>query len=339
VKQVGRELGVRYVLEGSLRRSSSRVRITGQLIDTSTGAHLWAERFDGAVEDIFDLQDQLTASVVGAIAPKLEQAEIKLSRRKPTENLDAYDYYLRGLVAHHQWTREANSEALSYFYRAIELDPNFAAAYGWAARCYSQRKVGAWVADPAKEVAECERLARRAAELGRDDAVALSTAGIALAYLVGDLEDGAAFTERALALNPNLVWAWFFSAWVRLMLGEPEIAIERFARAMRLNPNDPQIYATQEGMAAAHFAAGRYTEALSWAKAAIREKPTFVAAMSMAAASAALAGHLSEAQEAAAKLRQLEPNLRVSDLKEPFSEVGADFAVFAEGLRRAGVPE
>src|SRR5262249_7484134 len=196
-----------------------------------------------------------------------------------------------------------------------------------------------WVTDPAQEIAEGSRLARHAADLGRDDAVALCTAGITLAYLVGDLEDGVAFTDRALALNPNLFWAWFFSGWVQLMLGEPEVAIERCGHAMRLSPNDPQIYATQEGMAAAHFAAARYAEALLWAKAAVREKPTFVAAISMVAASAALGGQLLEAQEAAARLREIEPTLRISDLKVPFSEVSADFAIFAEGLRKAGLPE
>ena len=180
VKQVGRELGVRYILEGSVRKAGSRVRITGQLIDTATGAHLWADRFDGALEDIFDLQDQVTASVVGAIAPKLEQAEIERAKRKPTENLDAYDYYLRGLAGVHQWTKEGNDEALSHFYRAIELDPNFASAYGMAARCYAQRKASGWVTDRAGAIAEAARLARRAAELGKDDAVALGTAGIAL---------------------------------------------------------------------------------------------------------------------------------------------------------------
>ena len=339
VKQVGRELGVRYVLEGSVRRAVSRVRITGQLIDTSTGVHLWAERFEGALEDIFDLQDQLTASVVGAIAPKLEQAEIDLSRRKPTESLDAYDYYLRGLAAVHQWTREANNEALSHFYRAVELDPKFAAAYGWAARCYSQRKVNGWVTDPAQERMEAGRLARRAAEFGRDDAVALCAAGIALAYVVGDLEDGAAFTDRSLVLNPNLVWAWLFGGWVKLLRGEPEVAIERFARAMRLSPNDPQTFAMQDGMATAHFAAGRYAEALSWAKMAMREKPAFVVPICTAAASAALIGQFAEAQEAVARLRQLEPALRISSFKERFPVLFADLANAAEGLRKAGLPE
>ena len=167
MKQVGRELGVHYVLEGSVRKAGSRVRITGQLIDTSTGAHLWADRFDGALEDIFDLQDQVTASVVGAIAPKLEQAEIERTRRKPTENLDAYDYYLRGLAAFHQWT-----EALSNLC-AIELDPNFASACGMAARCYAQRKGSGWITDSAHDVAEAAKLARRAVALGKDDAGAL----------------------------------------------------------------------------------------------------------------------------------------------------------------------
>ena len=204
VKQVGRELGVRYVLEGSVRKAANRVRITGQLIDASTGAHLWADRFDGALEDIFDLQDQVTASVVGAIAPKLEQAEIERAKRKPTESLDAYDYYLRGMASFHQGTREANDEALPLFYRAIELDPDFASAYGMAAWCYAQRKMNGWVTDRAQEIAETARLARRAAELGKDDAVALCAGGFALAYVVGDLDDGGAMIDRALVLNPNL---------------------------------------------------------------------------------------------------------------------------------------
>ena len=130
VKQVGRELGVRYVLEGSVRKASNRVRFTGQLIDASTGAHIWADRFDSAIEDVFDLQDQVTASVVGAIGPKMEQAEIERAKRKPTESLDAYDYYLQGMAKLYQATKEANGNALRLFYKAVQLDPNFASAYG-----------------------------------------------------------------------------------------------------------------------------------------------------------------------------------------------------------------
>src|SRR5262249_30211159 len=170
VKQIGRELGVRYLLEGSVRKAANRVRIAGQLIDASTGAHLWADRFEGQLEDIFDLQDQMTASVVGAIAPKLEQAEIERSRSKPTDNLDAYDYFLRGMSAVHQWTREANIEAIQMFAKAADLDPNFASAYGMLSRCYSQRKAGGWVTDRAPAILSTQRLARTSAAPGLHDA-------------------------------------------------------------------------------------------------------------------------------------------------------------------------
>jgi TolB-like protein/Tfp pilus assembly protein PilF len=298
VKQVGRELGVRYVLEGSVRKAGSRVRITGQLIDTSTGAHLWADRFDGGLEDIFDLQDQVTANVVGAIAPKLEKAEIERAKRKPTENLDAYDYLLRGMAIIHQWNRETNNEALRLFYRAIELDPDFASAYGMAARCYLIRKGSGWMIDRAQETAEAVRLARRAAELGWDDAVALCGAGLPLAWGGGELDDGAALIDRALQLNPNLAMAWLFSGWVKVWLGEPEVAIEHLARAMRLSPHDPNVFNMQAATALAHLFAGRYAEASSWAEAAAREKPNHLIATSVVAASGALAGRLSEAEKA-----------------------------------------
>ena len=151
VKQVGRDLGVRYVLEGSVRKAGNRVRITGQLIDAATGAHLWADRFDGMLEDVFDLQDQVTASVVGAIEPRLEKAEMERAKRKPTESLDAYDYFLRGMAAFYQFSQQANTEALALFYRSVELDPSFASAYAMAARCYLQRKGFGWVVDRIQE--------------------------------------------------------------------------------------------------------------------------------------------------------------------------------------------
>src|SRR5262249_19191442 len=157
------ELGVRYVLEGSVRKAANRVRITGQLIDTTSGAHLWADRFDGTFDDIFDLQDQVTASVVGANAPTLEQAEIERAKRKPTENLDAYDHYLHGLANLYRSTREANIAAVVSFSRAVELDPGFASAYGMAARCYDQRKLNGWVTDSGQEATEAARLAGKAA--------------------------------------------------------------------------------------------------------------------------------------------------------------------------------
>jgi adenylate cyclase len=340
VRQVGRDLGVRYVLEGSVRKAGARVRITGQLVNALTGAHVWADRFDGELTDIFDLQDQVTSRVVGAIAPKLEQAEIERAKRKPTESLDAYDYFLRAMAAFYQYTKPGNEEALTLFYRAIELDPDFAAAYGMAARCYVQRKGFGWVADPDREIAETVRMARRAADLGRDDAVALSTAGFALAIVVGALDEGAALIDNGLALNPNLGWAWHLSALAKAFLGQPEIAIEYAARAIRYSPQDPQIFGMQTAAALGHFVAGRYVEALSSAETAVREQPNFFIGQCVAAASGALAGKLTQAEKAMAQVRRLNPELRISNLRNslPFGRQG-DFDRWAEGLRRAGLPE
>jgi len=340
VKQVGRELGVRYVLEGSVRKANTRVRITGQLIDAETGAHIWADKFDGELEDIFDLQERVTANVVGAIAPKLERAEIERSKRKPTDSLDAYDYYLRALAIVNQMTRAANDEALQLFNCAIAHDPDFAVASARASYCYAHRKANGWMVDRALEIAEAERLARRAVEGGRDDAVALCYGGLALGYVVGALDDGAAFIARSLALNSNLAYAWSASAFIRLCLGEPEVAIEHLARAMHLSPLDPNVFMWQTEIALAHLCAGRFEDAATWAEKAVHEQPNFAFTMRVAAASHALAGHPSEAQRAMARLRQLDPNLRLSNLGDVISPLQpADRAKYIEGLRKAGLPE
>ena len=231
VRLVGRELGVRYVLEGSVRKAGNRLRITGQLIEAATGAHVWADRFDGALEDVFELQDRITQGVIAAIVPTLEQAEVDRARRKPTESLDAYDCYLRGLTGIHASTLHGNKEAIRWFYAAIEHDPEFAAAYGGAATCLAWRKSSGWVTDRIREMAETERLARRAAELGRNDAVALCWAAWALPFVVHDLDAGADLIARALALNANLRMAWHISGFIKVWLGEPETALDHFAKA------------------------------------------------------------------------------------------------------------
>jgi TolB-like protein len=333
VKRVARELGVRYVLEGSVRKAVNQVRITGQLIDAFSGAHLWADRFDGTLEDIFDLQDEVTTSVVGAIVPKLEKAEIERAKRKPTENLDAYEYFLRGMASYYQRTRDAINEALRLFYKAIELDPVFAWCYGW-------RKINGWQTDPAKAIVETGRLARLAAELGPDDAVALSRGAHALSYVVGDLDDAATFVDRALVLNPNLAGAWYASGWVRVHCGEPEIAIEHFARAMRLSPLDPQMIAMQAGTAFAHFLAGRYEQASSWTEKAVWAQANYLTSIRIAAASKALAGKHADAREAAARLRQLDPTMCIANVREWATlRRPEDLARLEDGLRKAGVPE
>ena len=342
VKQIGRELGVRYVLEGSVRKAANRVRITGQLVDTATGAHLWADRFDGGLGDIFDLQDQVTESVVGAIAPAVEKAEIERAKRKPTESLDAYALYLRGLARFYQFAgRQANDEALRLFNSAIELDPDFASAYARAASCYAYAKGNGWISVTPNEIAEVTRLAQRAVELGKDDAIALAASGWALAYVVRDLEVGAGLIDRALVLNSNLAEAWFYGGWVKNYLGEPEPAIERFARAMRLSPLDPRRERHASGTAHAHFFLGRYDEAASWAAMALQDNPDYQPGLRIAAASNAMAGRPEQAHKAVARLRQLNPTLRVSTLKDvvgPFRRA-EDLSRFEEGLRRAGLPE
>jgi TolB-like protein len=343
VKQVARELGVRYVLEGGVRKAAQRVRITAQLIDATTGAHLWADHFDGSLEHIFDLQDQVTASVVGAISPTLQQAEIERASNKPTGSLDAYDYFLRGLASAHRVTRDATTEALRLFATAIERDPDFATPHGTAAFCYVVRKINGWMSNPAApDIAEAARLARRAAELGKDDAVALSFGGLALGYVAGDLEGAISLIDRSLALNPNLATAWYASGTVRAFRGgEPDLAIEHLARAMRLSPLDPFMFTMQGVTAFAHFFAGRYDEASAWAERAFWQRPNILATLRISAVSNAYAGRLEEARTAVARALELDPEMRISNLKDRIGVFRRpeDYAKYAEGLRMAGLPE
>jgi TolB-like protein/class 3 adenylate cyclase/tetratricopeptide (TPR) repeat protein len=340
IRQVGRALGVRYVLEGSVRKAGGKVRITGQLIDSATGAHLWAHRFEGSLEDIFELQDKVTTSVVGAVAPKLDQAEIERAKRKPTESLDAYDYYLRGVADLQIVTKLSNETALQLFYKAIDIDPNFASAIAMGARCYTLRKVNRWMTDPVQESAEAVRLARRAIEVGKDDAVALCYAGYALVHAVYELEGGAAFIERAIALNPHLAIAWQLSGTVQAFLGHPEVAIEHTTRAMRLSPLDPSLSLMQSSLALAYFIAGRYDDASKWAGRAIQEGTTFLPHFRMAIASNALAGRQEEARDALRRMLKIDPTARISNAAErALFRRPQDVARLEEGLRIAGLPE
>jgi TolB-like protein/tetratricopeptide (TPR) repeat protein len=342
VKQVGRELGVRYVLEGSVRREGDRVRISGQLVDASTGAQIWGDRFEGGMEDIFDLQDRITSSVVVAIWRKLEYAEIERAKRKRPGSLHAYDYYLRGLALYYQMnSRERTAEALGLFEKAIELEPEFALAYAAAANCYGLRKASSWMIDAASEVREAERLARQGVALGRDDAFVLGACGSALAYLVGDLDAGAALLDSAIALNPNLADAWMWGGWIKIWLGEPDQAVARFERAVRLSPIGLRTYGLRYAMAHAHFFAGRYEEASSWAAMAMRNRSDIQPVLLIDAASNAFAGRLAQAGRTVARLRQLYPTLRLSKLRDvlgPYRRA-EDVAKYEEGLRKAGLPE
>lgn len=264
---------------------NSRFSYKGRSVDAEAGVHLWAERFDATLEDIFDLQDQITEKVVGAIAPKLELAEIDRVQRKATDSLQAHDYYLRALAVFYRISRTGNDEALANINRAIELDPHYATAYGFAARIYVQRNSGAWIEDFDREVGEAERLARRAVKLGQDDAVALS---------------------------PSLASAWLCSGWIRCAIGDTETALRHIECARRLSPNDPQGFSLLCCEGIAHFTVGNYVKALGLAEAAMQVKSDYIIAHCLAMTSAANAGDLVAAEVALKRALRIMPELSLT---------------------------
>jgi adenylate cyclase len=339
IKQVGRDLGVRYVLEGSVRKAANRVRITGQLVESENGVHIWADRYDGDLSEIFELQDKVAMAVVGAITPKLEQAEIERAGRKTTESLGAYDCYLRGMAAF--YTRKSGSlgEARQFYDRAIELDPVFAAAHAMAAYCNAMMVGGGAKPDKAL-AAETSRLVSRAVELDRNDATVLARAAFVHARLARDLGMAASYSERAQTLNPNFALAWAVSGWVKVWLGEPEIGIEHFARAIRLSPLGPDALLGLIGKAHAYFMAEHYGEAWSTAVVASQEHQR-AEFFRIAAASAAMAGHRDNAAEYMALFLKVDPDRRISNLAEvlgPYKRA-EDVERYKCGLRLAGLPE
>lgn len=340
IRQVGRELGVRYVLEGSVRNSSGRIRVTGQLLDSQTGAHVWAERFDGKLEDVFDLQDRIAAEVANQLVHTIERAEIERVRRRPATSTSAYESHLLGMRSLYRSTAEAVEEALRHYYRAIELDPEFAAPHTWAAIAYSRRKQGRWMADVRGECEEGVRLGRRAVELRDDDAQTIGVAGFIMAWLGGEVEAGLTFIERALALNPNDALVWQGSAWVRCYNGQHDLAVEHIERAARLSPVDPQTTQFQLVAAMAHYCAGRFDEAASCAEQALRRQPDLVPALISLARSCAMVGRLEDARRAMGRALQLNPSIRYAHY-----EAGSvmrrreDSDLLEKGMFLAGIPE
>ena len=321
IKQVGRELGVRYVLEGSVRNAGGRVRITGQLIDATTGAHLWVDKYDGALEDVFELQDSVTASVVGAIVPQLDQASKDALKRKPPENWDSYDHYLRGRMLLSQRTLEGTNEAQTEFRKAIEIDPNFGLGYAFAAySCFVRRNVRRLpVTD--QERAEALRMAERGTELASDDDAALIAAWFVVFNFTDDFERTAALADRAIALNPNAALAWIARGWSSTFLEKPEEeALDAFARAIRLNPLDREwIRYAWFGNSTVCYFAGRYKEGAAWAKQMLAQRPTDLVGLAMLECNAHDAGDLAEAKIVADRMRATYPDLRAAHLRAVFS--------------------
>jgi len=334
-------LGVRYALEGSIRRAGNRVRISGQLIDTETSAHIWADHFDGTLDDIFDLQEQVASSVVGAIEPKLRFSEIARASRKPTDSLDAYDLYLRALGQLYKFTPESIREAIQLLERALAIDPSYAPAAALMGPCRIAQSIQGWHLPSDQERADVVQLARQAIALGKDDPDALSWAGQTIAYLTGHHAAAARAIDRALALNQNCAGAWLVRGWVECWQNRPGLAIQALERAMRLSPLGQEGHGLKTLLACAHLAAGRYEEAMYWADEALYERPEGVPAIRLKAISCGLLGRIEEGKKWLARLLQLTPGATVNRFNIEMSTFMAPEirAVMADGLRKAGMPE
>jgi adenylate cyclase len=306
VKQVGRELGVQYVLEGSVRKAGQRVRITGQLIDATTGAHLWADRFDGSLEDIFELQDKVAIAVAGIIEPALQAAEIRRSIARPTNDLTAYDLYLRAIAPIRSGEREKERYllALHLVGKAIELDPRYGTGLAFAAFCHMALHVAGWADDAGAHRREGIDLARRALTGAGDDPGVLALVARVLGYFGEDLAAAIALIDRALELNPSFAGGWQWSGWLRLWAGQPDLGISHFETSMRLNPlqgrADPYL-----GIGMGHFFARRFEHAIASLLLSLQEGPGWVPTYRFLASCYAHLGRLNEAREMVARLRTL----------------------------------
>jgi adenylate cyclase len=336
VKQVGRELGVRYVLEGSVRRSGNRVRITGQLIDTATGAHLWGDRFDGAIEDIFDLQDQVTSRVLGAIAPKLQQAEIERAQRKPPQSLDAWECFIRGLQLFSQHSDSSTREAIGILDRAIELDPGYARAHGLRAVCLAWRVFQGWENRDEAFAAATDSVRRAFAGDSNEPWAYIAQAFVSL----GKRDDQAAVAAltEVVDVSPNFAFAHALLGAVHAFGGRPALAIECIERGQRLSPRDVFAEEYQLFYSFAHFQAGRYAEAAAAAERAIQLRPDHPALYIMAAASYGQAGEIEKSKDMLARLLKLVPAISAKAVGETFPYTRQeDRDRLVAGLRAGGL--
>jgi len=338
VRDIGKELGVAYLLEGSVQKAGNRLRITVQLIETESGAHVWSSRYDGTIDDIFDLQDRITEQVAGALQPSIRIAEIERSRRKRPQDLGSYDYTMRAMP--HVWAleKEESAKALELLEKALTIDPEYPLALSLAGWCHAQRSVYNWADDIAESQAKARSLAERAAELSGDDPIILAVLG-AVHTFVRNYGTARVLLERALALDPNAAWAWTRLGWIENYADQPLTAIENFERALRLSPLDPMNFNNYVGIGSAHEVAQEYDKAAAFYRRALEERPNASWIYRNLASSLSGAGRIEEAQQAFAEMMRSYPDLTVSKLKQAMVFSNAVLDRMAANLRKLGLPD
>jgi DNA-binding SARP family transcriptional activator/TolB-like protein len=341
-REIAAKLGVRYVLRGSVRRDGNRVRIVVQLTDAVTGAHIWSDRVEDDVDNVFAMSDRLTTQVAALIAPALRTIEIERAQRKPTSSLTAFDLYLRALPRFRSGFAD-NQEALRLLDKAIALDPAYAVAYGFAARCYQFQKLMGWVRPNDPGLGEGVRLAYRAAELGRDDSEALWMAGLALVQLAGEINHGPALINRSLILNPNSANAWTSSCLARTYLGDCDVAIDHFHRSQRLNPLDQSHHVHWNIVGMAYFAGGRFDAADTAADMALKARPTYPPSLRLKVATCGVLGRIEEGRTHVQRLLAVHPECSLTWIRDFWGPLmrrsPAALANYIEGSRLVGLPE
>ncbi len=337
-RDIGKELGVAYLLEGSVQKAGNRLRIIVQLIETEGGAHVWSSRFDGAVEDFFDLEDRITEQVAGALQPSIRIAEIERSRRKRPQDLGSYDYTMRAMP--HVWAleKEESVKALELLEKALTIDPEYPLALSLAGWCHAQRSVYNWADDIAESQASARSLAERAAEMSGDDPVILAVLG-AVHTFVRNYGTARVLLERAVTLDSNAAWAWSRLGWLENYADQPQKAIANFERALRLSPIDPMNFNNYVGLGSAHEVAQEYDKAAAFYRRALEERPNAGWIYRSLASSLSGAGRVEEAKHAFAEMMRNYPDLTVAKFKQAMVFSTVPLNRMAENLRKLGLPD